>query len=395
MQKIIVADKEKVFVIIEIRKVNFVNKGSELMLLSVLDKMREEFPSADFVMAPSPSSYKQRAILGLFQKAWIWKCGVQIGDIACLLPAKLRNAYGIVLDREINVVLDSAGFVYTDQWGDENILQLAWASSRWKKNGTKLIMLPQAFGPFKSEKTRRAMRTVIQNADIIFARESISYDNLINIADEGQNIFIAPDFTNLINGEVPENFSSEDKKFCIMPNYRMVDKTTKEKSEAYLPFLLKCAEELIKKKAKPFILIHSAEKCDILLSESISRQASRKLPIIFEENPAKIKGIIGECNGVIGNRFHGLVSAMSQGVPSIGLGWSHKYRKLFEDYGYTEGLLDVFEDQDKIGNKLEEIIDEDNARKIRAKLLMKSSELKKQSENMWNKVKDELNIKAV
>ena len=59
--------------LIEIRKAGFVNKGAELMLYAVLEKMKQEFPDAEFAMAPSRSTesapYLKRAELGLFQKA--------------------------------------------------------------------------------------------------------------------------------------------------------------------------------------------------------------------------------------------------------------------------------------------------------------------------------------
>lgn len=53
------------------------------------------------------------------------------------MPTGIREQYGIVLDKEINVVLDAAGFAYSDQWGPDLSEELARSSKRWKKQGSR------------------------------------------------------------------------------------------------------------------------------------------------------------------------------------------------------------------------------------------------------------------
>src|SRR5690606_35427582 len=137
--------------IVEIRKAGFINKGAELMLYAVMQKVRQRYPEAIFVVAPSHSQasqpYHKYAPLGFYPKAFLWKKGIQFGRLATLLPAKVREMFGVILDKEVDVVLDAAGFSYSDQWGVKNCHELASSSAYWRKNGTKIILLPQAFGP--------------------------------------------------------------------------------------------------------------------------------------------------------------------------------------------------------------------------------------------------------
>lgn len=380
--------------LIEIRKAGFINKGAELMLYSVLQKMKEAFPEADFVMAPSanngPAPYAKRAQFGFLQKASFWRFGMQLGDLAVLAPRKLREAYGVVLDKEIDIVLDAAGFSYSDQTGIKSVKGLANSSKRWSRRGTKAILLPQAMGPFKSPKIQKYIKIVAYNVDLMFPRDPISYKHLTDVVGDRPNIKMAPDFTNLLEGIMPDNFDPENNRFCIIPNYQMIKKTSKDQRDAYIPFMIKCAQYLLEKDQKPFILVHEGAN-DLMLAKQISEGVGG-LPIIQESCPLKIKGILGACHGSISSRFHGLVSALSQGVPSLAIGWSHKYEMLFYDYGFDEGMLDLMDSDEVLHKKINLIIDPESRVEIQSTITAKSEELKKRSKEMWSQVLKVLNV---
>ena len=201
---------------------------------------------------------------------------------------------------------------------------------------------------------------------------------------ERGNIRQYPDFTNLIEGVVPEYFDREQHGVCLVPNYRMVDKTDGSLSSAYLPFMVRCAQRLKNKGAKPFILVHEGAK-DRWLADQISGGAG-DLPILVEDDPLKIKGILGASFATIGSRFHGLVSALSQGVPSLATGWSHKYQELFRDYGFEQGVVPVDIVDNELFEKIDWLTDEKVNRQISDSLMKESSRLKSLSNKMWDKV---------
>jgi len=125
---------------IEIRKAGFINKGAELMLHAALQKLKARYPEATFVMAPTSKRaehpFHNLVQLGFYPKASLWRYGIQWGNLANLAPRQLREMYGVVLDREVDVVIDAAGFAYSDQWGDAPTSELAQSAKRWRKNGT-------------------------------------------------------------------------------------------------------------------------------------------------------------------------------------------------------------------------------------------------------------------
>ncbi len=374
--------------IIEIRQAGFVNKGAELMLHAVVQKLRERYPEAKLTMAPdyggAEDTFEKMQELKLYPKVWLFRKGFDFGRFAILIPKKVLKLYGLILTKEIDVVIDAAGFSYSDQWGVKTSKELAKSSATWKKNNTKLIMLPQALGPYDDKDLRRYVKKWAKNADLIYSREIDSYRYLTDLVGEKNKIKMCSDFTNLVKGTLPDGYDSSNKRVALVPNYRMIDKTDGKESEAYLPFMVRCAKYLLEQGEKPFILVHEGSK-DRLLAEAISTAAGG-IPIITETNPLHIKGILGTCESTIGSRFHGLVSALSQAVPSLATGWSHKYVRLFEDYDFQDGIVTVLDSDEELFKKIDMLIKPEYSLPLRQSLGDKSTHLKQMSEIMWQEV---------
>ena len=371
--------------IIEIRKVGFINKGAELMLLAIIDKLRSRYPNIKIVMQPSYGDYLNRAKLGLYQKIHFRRYGIAWDKIFSIIPKGLLNRFGLVLDNEIDIVIDAAGFAYTDQWGIDKIKKNVFDMKIWKKQKTTIIMMPQALGPFKLDNIRVYVERMCKYADIIYARDKVSYRYVKDVVGDIDNLKISPDFTNLIQGIPPTNFNKEENQVCIIPNIRMLDMTSEEDSHNYQTFMAKCLKIIHKANLKPFFLIHEG-KDDLDLARKIMKIANIDINIIVEPDALKIKGIIAQCKGMLGSRFHGLVSALSQGIPVVATGWSHKYQMLLEDYDFKDGLLTVTSSDDTINKVLLNITDEqkrlNNIKKITAASLIQ----KKLANNMWDNI---------
>jgi colanic acid/amylovoran biosynthesis protein len=358
------------------------------MLRAVLAQVRQRYPDATITIAPSHKQghtpFDKVVEAGCMPKAQLWQFGIQWGDFAAFLPRKLREMYGLVLDRDIDVVIDAAGFAYSDQWGPNSSKDLLRSARRWRKNGTKTVLLPQAMGPYTNAQTVKLVRDWIKYVDLVFPRESDSYRYLTELTGEQSKIVMSPDFTNLLSGTLPEDFDGEQLKVALVPNYRMIDKTKADESDAYIPFMARCARYLKERDRKPFILVHESEN-DAKVANAISSEAGG-VPIINETDPLHIKGILGACDATIGSRYHGLVSALSQGVPSLATGWSHKYQRLFEDYDFIEGIVSVLDSETTIQQKLDLITQQTTAEPIQQNLLARSERLKQQSRDMWDLV---------
>jgi polysaccharide pyruvyl transferase WcaK-like protein len=47
----------------------------------------------------------------------------------------------------------------------------------------------------------------------------------------------------------------------------------------------------------------------------------------------QLRSLIGRCDLFVASRFHAMVSSLATGVPTLVLGWSHKYREVLDMFG--------------------------------------------------------------
>ncbi|EOZ95682.1 hypothetical protein A33Q_3044 [Indibacter alkaliphilus LW1] len=376
---------------IELRGVEFVNKGAELMLQAIIQKASNELKEVNFVMeVNSRSPFDKLKSEGILAKTNIQRKGIKWERLLNALPKSLRNSLGFASAIEIDAVIDGSGFAFGDKWGaDKAGKRCANFIEKWKKSGKKVILLPQAFGPFSDPILADKMKVILSHADLVFARDRISFQYLKDLKVGEKNLFLAPDFTNLVQGTVLPKYVSFEFDVAIIPNQKMLETESKQDNELYLPFLLQTIQLIQRKNRKPFFLIHES-KMDRAIAEKINNQLDSPIPIVHEEDPLVVKGIIGKSKAVVTSRFHGLVSALSQNIPCLATGWSHKYEMLFEDYDYKDGLCQLGEAPEYYEEKIRMILQLDSARAISEKLKVESAKQKAETEKMWAKVFDVL-----
>jgi colanic acid/amylovoran biosynthesis protein len=98
-----------------------------------------------------------------------------------------------------------------------------------------------------------------------------------------------------------------------------------------------------------------------------------------------LKQYLGESHLVIASRFHALMGALSQGVPSIGTSWSHKYEMLFDEYGCPEMLLDVTADTEATRACVNRATAQHRTELV-DRLHKHAREMRRQTESMWKYV---------
>jgi len=300
-----------------------------------------------------------------------------------------RQSFRLFTPEDVTLIFDASGFAYSDQWGPYASEALLERVQQASARNVKTILLPQALGPFTDKQVREPAAKALQECSLVYARDKQSLAHLHELAGERDTFKLAPDFTSLLAPLQDTRASEHRWDAAVVPNQRMVDKTGI--GNLYTAELVRLLKHLCGKHRRVAIILHSRD--DRALVEHLKDQAGPQAATITESDPLRLKGILRQCGLVIGSRFHALQSALCQGVPTIGIGWSHKYQEMFADYHCGHYLIPA----DEAGirtllTQTEQLIQPAETERIRKLLAERSRLLRGQSIAMWEEIENHLGV---
>lgn len=370
---------------IELRKVSHQNKGAELMLRALVGHF-DERPEVELCGRIQLGPRARRQALGIKTLLYASNRGWFATTPPLLPPRLMRERLGLVHPAELDVILDASGFAYGDQWGPDKARQAASYFRYARQRGAKVVLMPQSMGTFEKPAVREAAERLFEQSDLIFPRDATALECVTELCGATSRIIQAPDFTPLVHGEVPRGLGIPERAAAIIPNEKMIAMTGAH-SRAYEDFIVEVIEVFRDHGLRPIILRHAT--ADEPLIQRISTRCRVAPPVIRESDALKLKGIIGQCCAALCSRYHGLVSALCQGVPAIATGWSHKYRHLLEEYHCPEALLDIQKDRATLAAAVADFLEPEQLERQRKLLLDRADWHKEQVRAMWARV-DEL-----
>lgn len=372
--------------IIQIDGTNTLNKGAELMLVAIIEQIESKYPEANVIYNSNHSNEDKLRIksdLNIRKRFWLKNSRLPIAVLS-----RLKLPYSFFTSKHpsknIDIVLDASGFQFSDQWNysNERLKNLENYLIKLKQYGSKIVFLPQALGPFHTKAGKKSIEIINEFSDIIIAREQVSFDYIINAGANTSKVWKYPDFTLLVEGILPEKYMHLKGKVCIIPNKKMVTHTTAGSSQ-YLNFLQKVILEF-KGLDKDIFLLNHEGLGDLKICKEINNLFGNSLEIVTGLNAKEVKGVIGVSFITVSSRFHGVASALSQGVPCIATSWNHKYKMLFQDYDQYDRIINVDEDWEDTKTKIHKLFNDYNF--IKEELRSKKAVLTGEIEGMWNKI---------
>ena len=336
--------------IIFIDNVGFVNKGDQLMIESVVKQLKEHRPDAQIVLRKdvfyqNPNYCIQKSILPLYTP----KKGLK-GLRYRIAINLLINKNWLISPDMVDVILDCRGYHLGDPWIKDPLptesksyadyLEAYYA--QFSKPSCKIILLSQALGPFGNEESKKCVRLVNEKASKIYAREATSYEYLKAVLPNMDKVSICPDFTCLHIPTESAPIQIPNDYVLLIPNARMMDQTDSLVANNYMIFLQSIVDYMTNLGEKVYLLNHEGMSDEILLQD-LNSKLLKPLPIITKQTGIDIKQIISNSKLLITARFHGAVSGLTQGVPTLCTSWSHKYSELLNEHQCENNLLDVLD----------------------------------------------------
>lgn len=309
---------------VDIRGISPVNRGAQLMMRAIVARLGEEF---ELSSNPWQGDYGTRARLGLGQTLHHYRFRRMSVHAGNRMPGKVATKFGLVRDRDISAVLDASGFAYSDSFSLDRHQREAYFGRRWSSRGVPKVVLPQAFGPFRDGDKAALTREILNQAEIVFARDDVSARHLDKLGIRTE-VVRSVDFTiGLAATDVPRPFS--EPFAAIVPNTKLVTSGLIG-SRDYVDLLAAYAKAIRAQGLAVLIVVH--EDSDRALALELQRRDG-SAGLFEHEDPLVLKGVLGMADLVVASRYHAVVGALSQGVRTIALGWSHKYEELMNDFG--------------------------------------------------------------
>ena len=359
------------------------NRGDVLMLRTVVNQLSKSNRQPRLSVHNHFVPFAMRSRLGLRQTIWFPDYRRLSGLVGYPILKRYRKTLGLTLPEEIDWIFDLSGFCYTDHWGARNAVNMRNYLNKQRKYDTRYVVLPQAFGPFEEAGLAKAFTDVANAASILFVRDDRSREYVEGLGVRTP-IKKAPDITTIAPSTTPSWCESERPYVCIVPNSRMVEEREGDARASYIHFLVQVCEALDQQ--APRILFLLFEGRDRELLAPVSKALGRELLYVEEDDPVRLRGILGEAQAVVASRYHALVSALSQGVFALGTSWSHKYEELFSDYGCEDLLIPSVDDRKSVRKRLDILLDPSARDGFRNRIAVSAADMKERASEMWARI---------
>jgi colanic acid/amylovoran biosynthesis protein len=342
------------------------NMGGSAMLHAALQQLRKRFSGAQFHLI---SIYPKMDDLVNHETDLKICSASPLALLLLYMPLTFLGALGAgfrkILARRIgffrtvsnaDFIIDLSGIAFVDGRG----LPLLWYNLScalpgivWHK---PVFKLSQALGPFNETVNRIVARMLLGKCAAVVARgeQSLHYLKGLGLT----NIYSSPDVSFAL--EVPDNvrlrakgifnnFNAKRTNWVVVSPSRVVENLCIKKGIDFLGQMQEFVNNIIgEERFNVLILPHSlgrggSKNNDIELCRNLYERINNKNQVFFyvpDEDPILLRALIGHADFFVGCRFHAVVAALIMSVPTLVIGWSHKYREMAASFEADVQCLD-------------------------------------------------------
>ena len=227
--------------------------------------------------------------------------------------------------------------------------------------GKPVHKLSQATGPFTQPINAWAARFVLSRCASVAARGTVSLQYLkklgIPFAERKADVSFALDVPESVRrralSEIARYFiGDEAAPLLICSPSAVVRAHCKAIGVDMIGALAEVLAEFSRSGVRVALLPHATDtgirKNDdmsvILEIQQTIRERGVEIPIVDPHgDPRLARALVGQSTVFLASRFHSMIAALSQAVPVVTVGWSHKYAEAAEPFGMEKFTLDYAE----------------------------------------------------
>lgn len=319
--------------------------GCEIVLhQGVSDVIGEQERDPDFpdIRTIRGKPVGKKILLEAWRRKWL---GGVIG------PANSLEGRLVEEIRTADLFVDAYGIEFTDQLSKMNFRSALMAKPLIRIAslfGIPAVHYTASYGPMAGRWMRMAARRVLERqCALVYCREEQSRKYLLDCGVDSQKLIVAPD-TGIIMPRRPVALDGLDpNRPCLGVSISHQIIRQWEAPMPYVELIAELCDRAIRQWNMQVLLIPNeltdgryddrAVARDVL--ERIQNKAAVHLFPAEKHSGPEQKGAISCCDLFVASRYHSVVAAMSLGVPTVVIGWHHKYDELLEIFGQADAGL--------------------------------------------------------
>lgn len=269
---------------------------------------------------------------------------------------------------DADLVADLSGISFVD--GRRFIVIVYNALVVWVPTllGTPVVKCSQAMGPFKTPVNKILAKITLPRLARISPRGAVTegflrglkLKNLTPAGDMAFTMKVPADIRTKVKKMLAEK--GEGPYLTVSPS-QVVDTYCKGKDIPYPQIMATFIDEVgVATGHKVVMIAHSAQPDkgvnhmnDLPLCHEIAGLVQKKENLIFLDGdllPTELRAVISESEVLVASRFHAMISALTEHVPPLVIGWSHKYGEILDPFGIAEAAI-TYDELTTAGNIVE------------------------------------------
>ena len=341
------------------------NKGAAAMLESAVHHLTERHPDVQIShlsMYPRSDAALNRHANVTVLDASPLRLGVLINGGALawrVLPFARASIESGVPEvgaiAQADVLLDQGGITFVDGRTKFLVYNVASVLPALFVR-TPVVKCAQALGPFTSFVNRVLAKQILPRMAAIVSRGAVTQDHLDGLglrnsvagADLAFTLDVTEADAEAADAAVDAAFFAGGNVVGVSPS-QVLYAAAEGRGEDYVGQVARQIDYLTETLGRPVYLVaHSTrlgEKThnnDLPVCRLIHEQVASPNMVLFpdgELTSQQLRSLIGRCDLFVASRFHAMVSSLATGVPTLVLGWSHKYREVLDMFGLAEWSL--------------------------------------------------------
>ncbi|MCF7763758.1 MAG: polysaccharide pyruvyl transferase family protein [Verrucomicrobia bacterium] len=333
---------------------SFRNHGVEALVTTTIDQLRQRLPGSNYLVLDRVPEYDAtrikspdvafafdnsiRPLRASSLRRAVLKASNFVGALSREYQGTLRELRGA------GAVIASGGDVFCSEYGHTSLQSHLEPLRTAADAGVPFFIHAQSIGPFKNEPDTEAFRAVARRATHVTVRERMSHRYAIEtLGLPADRVTLTGDPAFLLTRtEAPwrQHFGFGDKSPVIaLSTSQAICNWMGSDYEDHFKVWCKVIEWLRRELDAHLILIPhvqelSSRNDDRILATDLARhfQFDNHLQIAGGDFSASdFKGIISQCDMVIAERMHAAIAGLSNGIPTVVIGYSVKAEGILSD----------------------------------------------------------------